>query len=171
MPYLFLIFVVIPLIEIGVFISVGGEIGVAWTLILCVLTAILGGALVRYQGLHTLVSARQRLDAGALPVDALFDGLCIIVAGALLLTPGFVTDTVGFALLVPQFRRLLMHYGSKIGEKHFEMRTNMHGYDIHGIGPEQDPANDPFHQPRRGDDVIDVDYERLDDEDETDKKH
>jgi UPF0716 protein FxsA len=164
MPYLFLIFVVIPLTEIGVFISVGGEIGVAWTLILCVMTAILGGALVRYQGLHTLVSGRERLDAGALPVDALFDGLCIIVAGALLLTPGFVTDTVGFALLVPQFRHLLMNLGSKYGEKHFEMRTGMNRDDMPGPGGNQ--GRDPLNQPRRGEDIIDVEYERVDDEDD-----
>ena len=163
MPYLFIIFIVIPLTEIGVFIVVGDEIGVAWTLIFCVFTAILGGGLVRYQGLHTLVSARARLDAGALPVDALFDGLCIIVAGALLLTPGFVTDTVGFALLVPPFRRLLMHLGSKYGEHRFAMHTNMHGYD-------PDRANDPYNGGREDKGAIDVDYERLDDEDDPHKQ-
>lgn len=167
MPYLFLIFVVVPLTEIGVFISVGGEIGVGWTLILCVLTAILGGSLVRYQGLHTLGSARARLDTGALPLDELFDGLCIIVAGALLLTPGFVTDTLGFALLVPQFRRLLMHIGTKYGEKHFEMHSGMHGSTMHDSGHGPDQGRQAHHTPRRGEDVIDVEYERLDDEDES----
>lgn len=163
MLYLSLIFIVIPLIEIGVFIVVGDEIGVAWTLILCVITAILGGALVRHQGLYTLVSARVRLNAGALPVDALFDGLCIVAAGALLLTPGFVTDTVGFALLLPQFRRLLMHVGSKYGEKHFSMHA-----DSYTHGHTADRGNDPFHTPRSGKDIIDVEYERLDDEEEDD---
>lgn len=168
MPYLFLIFIVIPLIEIGMFIVVGDEIGVAWTLILCVITALLGGTLVRYQGLHTLVSARTRLDAGALPVDALFDGLCIIIAGALLLTPGFVTDTVGFALLVPYFRRLLMQLGSTYGEKHFSMHTSMGGHRP-GHDHSADPANDPFHSAGRGGDIIDADYERLDNDDDTPK--
>lgn len=97
----------VPLIEIAVFIEIGGRIGVGWTLALIVATALAGTALFRIQGLATLARARASLDRGELPVQAVLDGVCLIVAGALLLTPGFVTDAVGGLLLVPPVRRVL----------------------------------------------------------------
>lgn len=106
----FFLFFIIPLIEIALFIVVGGEIGVISTLLLCVLTAIIGAVLVRAQGLQTIWSARTSLNRGELPVTALFDGLCIGIAGALLMTPGFFTDGMGFSLLVPAVREKLRHY-------------------------------------------------------------
>lgn len=106
MPFL-IIFVLIPLAEVYAFITVGEEIGVLKTLLLCVLTAVIGGLLVRHQGLETLMKGRASLTHGQMPMDALFDGICIIIAGALLLTPGFVTDSIGFSLLIPPFRRFM----------------------------------------------------------------
>ena len=97
----------VPLIEIGVFIQVGGLIGLWPTLALIVLTALFGSWQLRAQGLATLGRVRQQLDRGALPTRELFDGLCLLVAGALLLTPGFVTDGVGFLLFLPPFRAYL----------------------------------------------------------------
>jgi len=107
---LFLLFLLVPLIEIGVFIEVGGLIGLLPTLGLILLTAVLGTWQLRAQGLSTLARARQQMDQGQLPAQELYDGFCLIIAGALLLTPGFVTDAVGFALFVPAFRRLLRHF-------------------------------------------------------------
>ncbi|MDJ0943373.1 MAG: FxsA family protein [Kiloniellales bacterium] len=104
---LFLLFLLVPLIEIGVFIEVGGLIGLLPTLGLILLTAVLGTWQLRAQGLSTLARARQQMEQGQLPAQELYDGFCLIIAGALLLTPGFVTDAVGFALFVPAFRRLL----------------------------------------------------------------
>ena len=104
---IFLLFLLVPLIEIGVFIEVGGLIGLLPTLGLILLTAALGTWQLRAQGLSTLARARQQMEQGQLPAQELYDGLCLIIAGALLLTPGFVTDAVGFALFVPAFRRLL----------------------------------------------------------------
>ena len=109
MPFL-IIFVVIPLLEIMVFASVGGEIGLINTLFLALLTAILGGMLVRHQGLKTFVALRGAMDQGRMPLDELFDGFCLVIAGATLITPGFITDTIGFLLLIPPVRSLIKHY-------------------------------------------------------------
>lgn len=104
---IFLLFLLVPLLEIGVFIEIGGLIGLLPTLGLILLTAALGTWQLRVQGLSTLARARQQMEQGQLPAQELYDGFCLIIAGALLLTPGFVTDAFGFALFVPAFRRLL----------------------------------------------------------------
>ncbi len=121
MPFL-LLFVLIPLAEVYAFINVGEEIGVFKTLILCVVTAVIGGALVRIQGIGTLLKARQSFMTGTLPLHELFDGFCLVVAGALLLTPGFVTDSVGFALLIPAFRQILRPLVMKYGKFNTSMK-------------------------------------------------
>ena len=100
-------FIAVPLIEIGVFIRLGGLLGLWPTLTLVILTALLGTWQLRAQGLATLNRARGHIDRGVLPARELFDGLCLLVAGALLLTPGFVTDGVGFLLFVPPLRDAL----------------------------------------------------------------
>lgn len=105
---LFAIFLVVPLVEIWLLIEVGSVIGAIWTVILVVLTALIGAALVRAQGLATLSRAQAQLQAGELPAVEMFEGVALIIAGALLLTPGFFTDTVGFTLLVPPLRRWLI---------------------------------------------------------------
>ncbi len=102
--FLLALFIGVPLLEIAVFIEVGGRIGLGWTLVVVVATALLGTFLLRRQGFATLRSAQQSMDRGALPMRELFDGLCLLFAGALLLTPGFVTDAVGFALFLPPVR-------------------------------------------------------------------
>ncbi len=107
---LLILFLATPLIEIAVFIEVGGYLGLWPTLGLVIFTAVVGVALLRAQGLAVLLEARQRLDRGELPVKALFDGACLLLAGALLLTPGFVTDALGGSLLVPGVRDMLRRH-------------------------------------------------------------
>ena len=108
MPLLLLaLFIGVPLIEIGVFIEVGGWLGLWPTLGVILLTAIVGAALLRAQGIATMTRAKAALGRGQMPVAEIFDGLCLLVAGALLLTPGFVTDGFGFLLFLPPFRALL----------------------------------------------------------------
>ncbi len=124
---LFLLFLLVPLIEIGVFIEVGGLIGLLPTLGLILLTAVLGTWQLRAQGLSTLARARQQMEQGQLPAQELYDGFCLIIAGALLLTPGFVTDAVGFALFVPAFRRLLRHFIAQRIRMRAEVRMRQHG--------------------------------------------
>lgn len=110
MPILFLLFLLIPFIEIWVLIKVGVVIGAGWTILLVVATAVIGAALVRSQGLSTISRIQQELAAGGLPADELLQGVFLIVSGALLVTPGFFTDTIGFALLVPAVRRALARW-------------------------------------------------------------
>ncbi len=99
-----IILLVVPILEIAVFILVGGQIGVGWTILLILLTAILGTILLRQQGFGVLEQIRGDVNAGRVPAAAMAHGVLIIVAGVLLLTPGFVTDALGFLLFVPGFR-------------------------------------------------------------------
>ena len=102
-----LAFIVVPIVEIAILIQVGGAIGAWRTVALIVITALIGTALLRAQGLRTLQAAQQSLQRNEMPVRELFDGACLLVAGVLLLTPGFVTDTFGLLLFVPPVRALL----------------------------------------------------------------
>lgn len=105
MPLLILFaFIAVPVIEIALFIELGGWLGLWPTLALVVLTAVAGTALIRLQGIAVLERARLSMDRGEPPVGELFHGACLLVAGALLLTPGFLTDTLGLGLLVPPIR-------------------------------------------------------------------
>lgn len=109
-PALFVVFLLVPLLEIYLLLEVGGIIGVGWTIFAVVFTAVLGAALVRMQGFATVNRIRSQMDQGQLPAVELFEGLFLLVAGALLLTPGFFTDAIGFACLTPPFRRAVIHY-------------------------------------------------------------
>ena len=104
---LFLIFILVPVIEIGLFIEIGGWIGTWSTIGLIVLTAFLGSWLMRRQGLAAMTEVQSRLTAGDQPTQLLAEGAMILFAGALLLTPGFFTDAFGLALLLPPVRRWL----------------------------------------------------------------
>lgn len=111
-PFLLLF---IPICEIGVFILVGGQIGVGYTLALILVTAIIGSILLRFQGLSLLSKIQNETRAGRMPGKELVSGVMILIAGILLLTPGFVTDTIGFLLFVPFVRTVIWAFiGSKI---------------------------------------------------------
>ena len=103
-----LLMIGVPIMEIAVFIQAGELIGLWPTLATIILTAFIGTALLRHQGLATLRRVQDTMNAGKPPVAELFDGMCLVVAGLLLLTPGFVTDAVGFLLFVPPLRTLLL---------------------------------------------------------------
>lgn len=102
---LLLLLLTVPLVEIYVLIEVGQSIGTATTVFLVIFTAVLGAWLLRWQGLHTLARIQASINRGELPAVELIEGLILIITGALLLTPGFVTDMIGFACLVPAIRR------------------------------------------------------------------
>lgn len=108
MRYLLLIFIAMPIIEMWLLITVGREIGAWSTIGLVLLTAAVGFTLLRQQGFATLFRARQKMDAGELPAIEMVEAIILAVCGALLVTPGFVTDVVGFIGLVPGFRRLIV---------------------------------------------------------------
>ena len=99
-------FIAVPVIEIALFIEVGGRIGLWSTVAIVIVTAFAGTTLLRIQGLSVLQRAQESATRNELPVQEVFDGLCLLVAGVLLLTPGFFTDALGFTLFVPLFREL-----------------------------------------------------------------
>lgn len=106
--WLFLVFIAVPLIEIGLFIQVGGWLGLWPTLAIVLLTAIAGTALVKSQGAQALAQLQNSFNDLRDPTEPLAHGAMILFSGALLLTPGFFTDALGFALLVPAFRRFVL---------------------------------------------------------------
>ena len=105
---LLVLFLVVPIAEIWVLIEVGSVVGAVATIGLVVLTAVAGAALMRAQGLATLFRARAAMAKGEVPALELLEGAVILIAGALLLTPGFITDATGFACLIPSVRRRLI---------------------------------------------------------------
>ena len=102
--WLFVLFVTVPIIEIALFIQIGGEIGLLSTLGIVIATAFLGTYLVRKQGLSALSQLKNNVETLESPIAPLAHGIMILLAGALLLTPGFFTDAFGFSLLVPNIR-------------------------------------------------------------------
>jgi len=105
---LFVLFIFVPLLELYVLIEVGSGIGGLSTIALCLFTAALGGFLIRWQGMSTLIDAQKRMAHGEIPAEHGFHGLMIAVAGILLFLPGFVTDAIGFLLLLPPLRTLII---------------------------------------------------------------
>ena len=104
--YLLLIFIVIPIIEISIFIQFGGILGTINTILLIFLTAIIGFYLVRLQGFGALQKIKDDLSNQVMPVKSLFDGIIVLMSGLLLLIPGFFTDFIGFLGLIPIIRYL-----------------------------------------------------------------
>lgn len=107
---IFAVFSIVPLVEVVLFIVVGNRIGVGATIGLVVLTAVVGAALVARQGRATLAAARNDFYEGRFPATAIAHGVMILIAGALLLTPGFLTDAIGFALLVRPVREAVRRW-------------------------------------------------------------
>ncbi|MEM7467699.1 MAG: FxsA family protein [Pseudomonadota bacterium] len=122
---LFIALITVPLIEIYLLISVGRVIGAGSTIAVVILTAILGAWLLRIQGLQTVTRIQQSTAAGKLPAQELVEGLILLITGALLLTPGFFTDAVGFALLIPAFRGLCAK--KLIASGVYRAQTHFHG--------------------------------------------
>ena len=108
MKYFLPSFIVLPILEMYILIEVGSFIGALNTIGLVLLTALLGLILLRQQGFRTLLNARNKLMQAELPTEEIVTGIFLAVGGALLLTPGFVTDFIGFMCLLPFTRRLLM---------------------------------------------------------------
>ncbi len=107
---LFLVILIIPFAEIYLLLQIGGIVGVFPTILLVVFTAVLGTWLLRQQGFATFQRFQASLAQGVIPAYEMIEGPIILVGGALLLTPGFITDMIGFACLVPQWRRKIAQY-------------------------------------------------------------
>ena len=118
-PIFFVLFLLIPIIEIFFLIKVGEIIGAFPTIILVVLTAVIGAGLLRQQGLSTLARFQQNLSTGKLPAQEMVEGIMLAVGGALLMTPGFVTDAMGFLCLLPFSRKFIAARVIKSGSAKF----------------------------------------------------
>ena len=106
--YLLIIFIILPIIEISIFIQVGGIVGTFNTILIIFLTAAVGVYCVRQQGFRTFQKITVELQNQQIPVQGMFDGLVIFISGILLVTPGFLTDIMGFLGLIPQTRVFLL---------------------------------------------------------------
>jgi len=151
MPFL-IIFVVIPLVELGIFAAVSEHIGLWYALFFALFTAVLGGGVVRMQGMQTIASMRGNMDQGRMPTKEIFDGFCLVAAGALLITPGFLTDAIGFSLLVPPIRNALRE-GLK---KNAKFAMGLGGASFEGDGFSSRQYRDP--------NIIEGEFENLDPE-------
>ena len=107
LKFFFALFILLPLAELYLLIEVGSGIGGFSTIALCLLTAALGGMLVRHQGMRTLLQAKELVDRGQPPAEQMLHGIMIAISGVLLFIPGFITDLIGFLLLVPPVRNWL----------------------------------------------------------------
>jgi UPF0716 protein FxsA len=145
--WLLLVFIAVPLIEIGLFIQVGGWLTLWPTLAIVLATGIIGTHLVRQQGLKVLSELRGSMSQMRDPLSPLAHGALIVLAGVLLLTPGFFTDAIGFLLLVPALRQSLITFVAA--------RVQVASFNT---GFQQDRRHDP-----RFDDVIEAEYSDLTD--------
>lgn len=110
MPLVFAFFILMPILELMLLIKVGSFIGVFPTIAIVLVTAVLGVSLLRREGMSTIGKAQQRLEAGEMPASELVEGALLVVSGAFLLTPGFITDSIGFACLVSALRQRMAGY-------------------------------------------------------------
>lgn len=138
--YLLLALLIVPILEIAVFIQVGGAIGAWPTIALVLLTAFAGVALVRAQGFATMRRARDSLARNEPPVREVFDGLCLVAAGMLLLIPGFVTDVLGLLLLVPMLRERLRAFLTRRIAGGGGTRVFVNGVEVRGHGHGERPG-------------------------------
>ncbi|XAW89413.1 FxsA family protein [Vibrio sp. CDRSL-10 TSBA] len=154
-PILLMMFIAVPVIEIGLFIQVGGMLGLWPTLALVLITAFVGASLVRSQGLATLLSVQQRMQRGEIPAQQIVEGVMLAVAGVLLLTPGFMTDTMGMLILLPRPRAMLAKY----------LMTKVVVTNMSAGGFQSGPHERGPDQHGRGGQTFDGEYERKDDSD------
>lgn len=143
-----LLFVAVPLLELVLLVELGRIVGVVPTVVLVVVTGILGAALARREGLRALARFRAAVAAGRMPHQEIIEGLLVLVAGAMLLTPGLLTDLAGFLLLVPPIRAAV---GRRLSRA-LRARVVIAG-----------PAAASGAGPARRPDIVDVDY-RVEDE-------
>ncbi len=179
--FLLVLFIAVPLVELALLIQLGNYVGVLATIGIVIATAVIGTALLRSQGFAVLARASDALQAGKAPVEPVVEGLFLLIAGAFLLTPGLLTDTVGFLLLVPPIRRAVASWAIKkaLASGMVRVRTFTTGQDGPGQTPHQEtfsdetvgkrggedrfrPSDRRRGKPAKGPTVIEGDYERVD---------
>ncbi|VAX35153.1 hypothetical protein MNBD_UNCLBAC01-1813 [hydrothermal vent metagenome] len=133
--YLILLFTLLPALELALLIKIGGDIGVGNTLLIIIFTGVFGAYLARLQGFLVLQKIQNSMNQGQMPSSELLDGLMILIGGIVLLTPGFVTDTLGFFLLIPWTRSLIKVW---VGHKFESMIQKGQGINITSFGGSRD---------------------------------
>lgn len=158
---LLLLFVAVPLAEIAILVKVGQLIGLLWTILIVILTAVIGTTLLRIQGFGVLSRAAEALSDGRMPVEPVIEGVCLLVAGAFLLTPGLLTDTVGFLLLVPPIRIAVARWTLNRLLKSGAARVSVFRSSRRPKEPPDGRHADDFSASPKGP-VIDGEYRRID---------
>lgn len=123
MPWLFLLLTVVPLVELALLLTLGHYTSVSFTLGFVIVTGILGAVMLRLQGLAAWRNVQRDLREGRMPTDSLLDGLMIVIAAVLLITPGVLTDLIGITLLIPPCRRLYRRVLGRWFGAQFQLRT------------------------------------------------
>jgi len=152
-----ILFIIIPLVELYVIIAVGEHIGAFWTVLLVLLTAVIGVNLLRVQGMSTLIRAQRNMVQGRVPAMEMVEGIALAVAGVLLITPGFITDSIGFLLLIPASRQAIIRYimaGSTV-------QTGFHGSSVEFHSSHHQPPPSDSQQKKTGR-TIEGEYRRED---------
>ena len=116
---IFLVFIIIPIIEIAIFISIGSEIGVLNTIAIILITALVGIFLIRRQGINLLFSAQRNISQGIMPTEEIKGGIFLLISGLLLITPGFFTDCIGFSM----FLKPVQNFVAFKAREYFQSRT------------------------------------------------
>lgn len=160
---LFLLFIVVPIIEIMVLMNVGAWLGAWPTIAIVIITAWLGAKNVKQQGVATLQSVQTKMAHGEMPSDEIVAGLLLLVAGVLLVTPGFVTDFFGLSLLVPQVRKVLI----KSVQQHLVTSSvsSGQGFGFHAQTFNQntfDQESNDLHDQKHQGHTLDGEFERKD---------
>lgn len=153
--FLFLLFILVPIIEIALLIQVAEVIGGFATIALVIVTAILGAKLVKKQGMGALQNVQTQMAQGQMPAQELFTGLCVIIAGVLLMTPGIMTDVFGFLLLTPAIR-------NKLAAGLASQATVRMSAQMHNTGNTYEQPTQSQQQRVEQPNTIDGEYERKD---------
>lgn len=147
-----LLFILVPLIELYFIIVVGEMIGALWTVILVVLTAVIGVNLLRIQGMSTLTRAQRNMARGQIPAMEMMEGVALAVAGVLLITPGFITDSIGLLCLIPATRQAMIRYFLARASVHTGFTGSAGGFEARyhsSQSTQQQPHNRPESKPSR----------------------
>ena len=147
----FLIFFSIPIVEMYLLIEVAERIDALPTILLVMLTAVVGVSLIRHQGISTLTKGIGRLNQAEIPAAEIIEGILLAVAGAFLITPGFVTDFIGFTIVIPVTRQIIALMLLKRLSARAEFRTN-----------NVDFGRGPYKKPDTASPVIEGEYEKKD---------
>jgi len=160
---------IVPVIEISIFVMIGQHIGVLGTIAGVVLTALIGSLLLRFQGFKVFGEINKQVQAGGIPARAMGDAALIVVAALLLLTPGFLTDAIGFSLFIPQVRSAIWSFVAKritvVGPGGVQFGEN--GFSTQPGGPADHGM--PGYETSNGSPTIDLDADDY--SDQTDKPH